>query len=166
MFVTVGTQFHFDRLVSVALRCAADAKYSKEIVVQAGANSQLEGATQNFCKFMAINEFERYFKASDVIVSHAGMGNIISCLDNGCTGFFLARNADFGEHRNNHQIDTVRAFRDKFSGLSLYVDEVEFQEKLTAFLRNPKSIEGKEAPSRGGSAGLIQMKTELEAFLR
>ena len=68
--------------------------------------------------------FERLIKAVDewaekwpeihifaqVVVSHAGMGTIISALENGKYLVLVPRLAAWGEHRNDHQLGTAEKF--------------------------------------------------------
>ena len=56
-------------------------------------------------------EFQRLFARADLVVSHAGMGNIIACLEADKPLVLLPRQAKLGEHRNDHQMDTAEAFQ-------------------------------------------------------
>jgi UDP-N-acetylglucosamine transferase subunit ALG13 len=51
--------------------------------------------------------FAEAFAKADVIVSHAGMGTILSATEIGKPIVLMPRRADMGEHRNNHQLDTA-----------------------------------------------------------
>ena len=63
--------------------------------------------------FMEHQKFDEVFLNADLIVSHAGMGNILKALENGKRIIIFPRKAELGEHRNDHQIGTTRMFVDK-----------------------------------------------------
>ena len=52
-------------------------------------------------------EFNAKFSEATVIVSHAGMGSIISALQNGKQIVVMPRLSSLREHRNDHQLATV-----------------------------------------------------------
>ena len=58
-------------------------------------------------------EHDRFFELQSrcsVMVSHAGMGSIITALELGKPIIILARDHERNEHRNAHQSDTLRRF--------------------------------------------------------
>ena len=103
IFLTVGTQLPFDRLVSAVDDWAAP---GHEVVAQIG-NSRLQPRHLRCKAFMSAGEFRDCFHAADVIVAHAGMGTILTGLDLGKPVVVVPRLAAFGEHRNDHQLATV-----------------------------------------------------------
>lgn len=100
IFVTVGTQFPFDRLV----RCVdewAD-RHKIEVVAQIG-DGKYQPIHARWESFMNTDVFMQTLQAADLIISHAGMGNIITALDNEKPIIVMNRQSELGEHRNNHQ---------------------------------------------------------------
>jgi UDP-N-acetylglucosamine transferase subunit ALG13 len=53
--------------------------------------------------------FEATFRAATVVISHAGIGTILSAQQFGKPLILLPRRHDLGEHRNDHQLATARA---------------------------------------------------------
>lgn len=106
IFVTVGTQLPFPRLIDEMERLAAD--LGEEVIAQTGPYegplSHMQG-TQN----MAPEVFERNFTAARVVVAHAGIGSILSAKRYGKPLVVLPRRLAHGEHRNDHQLATARA---------------------------------------------------------
>jgi UDP-N-acetylglucosamine transferase subunit ALG13 len=75
IFVTVGTQLPFPRLIN-AMDDLADLLEEK-VIAQTGSYSE---PTRNVEKFDTLEpaKFEQYFIAARVIVAHAGIGSILS----------------------------------------------------------------------------------------
>jgi len=105
IFLTVGTQLPFDRLVSAI--DAWSGKNGIEVVAQIG-NSSLHPKHLRWSRFMSTQEFRECFSAADAIVAHAGMGTILTGLDLGKPVVVVPRLAAHGEHRNDHQLATVK----------------------------------------------------------
>lgn len=78
IFVTTGTQEPFDRLLLIIKRFAP--LYGGEIVIQAKTDMVFEETNIVLHEFLKPEEFSVYFNSASLIVSHAGMGGIISAL--------------------------------------------------------------------------------------
>ncbi|WP_280564954.1 glycosyltransferase [Chromohalobacter sp. 48-RD10] len=131
IFLTVGGQLPFDRLIVDVERWHQEYGIEEEVVVQCGDSSLKE------CRFemidrLSVEKFEGYVKRSSFIISHVGMGNIITCLNNKKKGVFLPRLKNLGEHRNDHQLSTANMFRGKFSNLHFPSSREELLEDLSA----------------------------------
>mgnify|MGYP000131102373 CR=1 FL=1 len=111
ILVSVGTQLGFDRLMVAIDSWAADNK-ELEIIAQIGPGKFIP---RNFksVQFFQNNEFNEKFEEADVIISHAGMGNIIGAMELNKNIIIMPRKASLGEHRNEHQLGTADAFRCK-----------------------------------------------------
>lgn len=106
IFVTVGTQLPFDRLVLAVDQWAALANRD-DVFAQIGP----EGTPPKhiaWARGMTPSEFKARLREASAIVAHAGMGTIINALTAGKPIVVLPRKADLGEHRNDHQAATVR----------------------------------------------------------
>ena len=108
IFVTVGSQLPFDRLISTLDQWSTDSN-SESVFAQIG-NSEYRPKNIEFCKTMSPDDYSAYFKKADIIVAHAGMGTIISALELGKPLVLLPRLARNGEHRNDHQLATAKHF--------------------------------------------------------
>ncbi len=102
IFVAVGTQFPFDRLV----RCVDEwaGEHAVDGLAQI-ARGDYEPRHLRWERFMTTAVFEAQLRAADLIVSHAGMGNIITALDHRKPIVVMNRQHALGEHRNDHQRD-------------------------------------------------------------
>ncbi|MEL6477459.1 MAG: glycosyltransferase [Pseudomonadota bacterium] len=110
IFLTVGTQLPFDRLVA-----AVDAWVGQTGTPVFGQISDL--APENYhpkhmewVPRLAPEEFERRYEAAPAVVAHAGMGTIIGALTRGKPLLIMPRQAALGEQRNDHQIATAARF--------------------------------------------------------
>lgn len=104
IFVTTGTQEPFNRLIKVIEEVAP--MIDDEIIVQAfGAESKISNV--KICSFLTPEEFNNLFVRARLIVSHAGMGTVITALTNNKPLLIMPRMASLGEHRNEHQLATA-----------------------------------------------------------
>uniref|UniRef100_UPI00404A957F glycosyltransferase n=1 Tax=Flavobacterium sp. TaxID=239 RepID=UPI00404A957F len=83
----------------------------------------------NYKDFYLPDEIDLYFDTADVIISHAGMGTIINCIKKSKPLILLPRLSVYGEHRNDHQIDTIKSFTN-LKGIYIANDEIELQDLL------------------------------------
>ena len=108
IFVTVGTQLAFDRLVE-AVDVWAGAGEAREVFAQIGPGAYRPQHIA-FEPFISPEECRERMLAADAIVAHAGMGTIISALELGKPLLVMPRQAALGEHRNDHQLATAERF--------------------------------------------------------
>lgn len=128
IFVTIGTQLPFDRLIRIIDSLAP--QLNEEIFAQVYKC----GFTPKNIKtvdFIAPDEFNSLFDKARLIISHAGMGTILSALQKDKPIIVFPRIAAMGEHRNEHQMATAR----KFKELGI-VNVAMNEEELTAMLLN------------------------------
>jgi len=110
IFVTVGTQLPFDRLISAVDGWAA-VTATRDVFAQIGPGAYVPQHIESGA-FIAPEECRRRMEEADAIVAHAGMGTIISALQLGKPIVVMPRRAALGEHRNDHQLATARRFRE------------------------------------------------------
>ncbi|AGF79897.1 hypothetical protein UWK_03380 [Desulfocapsa sulfexigens DSM 10523] len=129
IFVTVGEQLPFDRLVRAVDECAQ--KLGQEIFAQIG-ETEWRPKKIGYEKFLNPDEFNKKFLEADVIIAHAGMGTIITALELGKPIIVMPRKAALGEHRNDHQFATAQRFL-ALNYITVAFDETELVEKLEKF---------------------------------
>ena len=105
IFVTVGTQLSFDRLVGEVDLWAG--RSGTEVIAQVGP-SERTFSNINTVPFLKPDETQSLFKQSECIVSHAGMGTVLSSLAIQKPLVVMPRDASLREHRNDHQFATAR----------------------------------------------------------
>lgn len=105
IFVTTGTQVPFNRLLK-AIDAIAGELDGEEIIVQAyGVNFK-----PKYFKVRTVmppEEYHRIFDEARLIVSHAGIGSIVSALMIGKPILIMPRKASLNEHVDDHQMDTA-----------------------------------------------------------
>jgi len=132
IFVTTGTQAPFNRLVR-AMDNIADELGGEEIIVQA---SGVDFKTRNLriVTFLHPTAYNEIFNEARLIVSHAGMGSIVSALTHAKPIIVIPRAASLGEHRNDHQIDGARKM-EMLGYVPVAYNELELKEKIMAFVQ-------------------------------
>lgn len=141
IFVTVGTQIPFDRLIKMVDEIAPELGGEK-IIAQScdGTNQPRHFST---CRFIEPARFEEIMNEARIIVAHAGTGSIISAMKRRKPLVVVARSAALGEHRNEHQKATAEYFA-RSSNLCVATDSATL---LAAIRATPVPAELPEAPS-------------------
>ena len=127
IFVTVGTQLSFDRLIA-AVDAWAGAAPGRAVFAQTGP-SRLSPRHIEHARFISPQECRERMMAADAIVAHAGMGTILSALEFGKPLLVMPRRAALGEHRNDHQLATAHRFAE-LGRIKVAFDETELPLRL------------------------------------
>ncbi len=127
IFVTVGVQLPFDRLVR-AVDAWAGERMRSDVFAQIGP-SQYRPRHIGFRAFVEPPEFRRLVESADAVVAHAGMGSIITALELAKPLIVMPRRAELGEHRNDHQRSTARHMLAQ-NVISVAEDEKELTHRL------------------------------------
>jgi len=128
-----------------------------DVVIQSGG-SDFEPVYSSSTGFVGPIEWDEMFSNADLIVSHAGMGTILKCLDVGKPLIIMPRITALGEHRNDHQLATAQQFMD-FENITV----VQSEDELKSALNNPPLA--KHESSAGMPENLIRLTTELRQFV-
>ncbi|MBF0197508.1 MAG: hypothetical protein HQL32_07345 [Planctomycetes bacterium] len=130
LFLTVGSQVPFDRLIETVDRWLETVEC--EIVAQIGEGGYTPKNMQAHASLEPA-EYKKLMGQSQFVIAHAGMGTIISSLMANKEIIVMPRKAILGEHRSDHQLGTVREMS-KLEGVNVAVDERELlltlEEKL------------------------------------
>ena len=122
IFLTVGTQFPFDRLVCAVDRVCKKGLVYDEIFGQIGKSSYIPKYF-NATMFLEKKKYIDYFNDSSAIISHAGMGTIALALEQNKPLLVMPRSVQFGEVVNNHQIAIAKKFEKRGHILVAYEPE-------------------------------------------
>lgn len=129
IFVTVGTQLPFDRLVKTVDNIAD--KTEEQILGQTGKSASY--ATRfEATEFLSPEVFNQCINDARIIIGHAGIGTVLSGLRAQKTLLLMARKASLGEHRNDHQLATAAQVK-KIPGIYI----IENEEEILALLKRP-----------------------------
>ncbi len=127
IFVTVGTQLPFDRMIRTIDEWAAKAGRS-DVFAQIGPASYRPTHIA-FAAFIPADECRQKSQTASVIIAHAGMGSIITALELAKPIIVMPRRSELAEHRNNHQVSTALKFKERGSVL-VAMDEHELLKQL------------------------------------
>ena len=127
ILVTTGTQFPFDRMVSI-IDHWAQRQASVEIYAQIG-DSAFTPVNIDSCTFLSPEMYFDLIKKTTLIVAHAGMGSILTAYENGIPIIIMPRKRSLGEHRNDHQKSTAEKFKNT-QGIYVAWDKKTLEEYL------------------------------------
>ena len=126
IFVTIGTQAPFDRFIKIIDEIAP--QLQEEVVAQVNQLG-FEVAHIKTIDFLAPDKFNELFCKARLIVSHAGMGTILSALQLHKPIIIFPRIAALGEHRNEHQLATAEKFKE-MGTVYVAMNEIELKRLL------------------------------------
>ncbi len=136
IYVTVGTQLPFPRLIKAINDCAAEKGY--DVFAQIGPDDGDYPAIRTEA-FVSPAEADTLIQKADLVIAHAGMGTIITASQYGKPLIVMPRQFRFGEHRNDHQVATAKRFCD-FPNVTV----VEEAELLTEVVDSAFRVTGSE----------------------
>jgi UDP-N-acetylglucosamine transferase subunit ALG13 len=118
LFVTLGTiqPYRFDALVDAVL---ATGLANDETVWQLGATTR-EDLPGTASLQIQSADFERCASEADVVITHAGVGTIMTLLDMGIYPVVVPRKAKRKEHVDDHQVQIAGLLQSR--GVSLVTD--------------------------------------------
>ena len=128
IFVTVGAQIPFDRLIIAVDGWAAARKTEHSFFSQVGEQGY-RPAHMDFTELLEPPAFKQRVLWADVLVAHAGMGSILSALQYGKPILVMPRLGRLKETRNDHQVATAERFLE-MGKVSVAMDEREIPAKL------------------------------------
>ena len=109
IFLAVGTQFGFDRLVKAVDEAIGQQSVQDTVFAQIGPGSYLPKRME-YAVSLEKEEYDRVLNSCDAMISHAGMGNISLAMKMGKPILVMPRLRRLGEVVNDHQVDTARKF--------------------------------------------------------
>ena len=154
IFVTVGTQLPFERLLSAMDAIAANSR--EDFIAQTGAG-QDNWTHLRSEPHLSPDAFAEFFRAARVVVAHAGIGSILSAKRFGKPLIILPRRAALGEHRNDHQMATARQV-ESIPGIHVAWEA----EDIEAFLSTPDLT----CASEGASPARAALIARLSDFIK
>lgn len=127
IFVVVGTQEPFDRMLKAIDAWALKTEFTG-IFAQISKAAYIPKGFES-TDFISPELFDQKFMTADLIVSHAGMGTIISALQHSKPIIVMPRLARYHEHRNDHQLATAQSFS-KLGYVKAVYSEAELNDAL------------------------------------
>ncbi len=113
IFVVLGTQkFPCNRLLEKMDELVSLGIINEHVLAQRG-NSDYTPKHYEYVDFVDKKQFEEWIEACDVLVTHSGVGTILSGKNHGKPVIVFPRLEKYGEHVDDHQLDIARAFSKK-----------------------------------------------------
>jgi UDP-N-acetylglucosamine transferase subunit ALG13 len=140
IFVTVGSMFPFDRLVS-AIDDVAPNFSGQNFMAQIGAG-RYSPRNIRFVRSLDSTSFARTVEEARLIVAHAGMGSIITALQARKPIVVMPRDQGLGEVTSDHQFATARRLQGK-PGVFVAMRELDLVDCLAEALNvkvNPEPV--------------------------
>ncbi len=144
IFLTIGSHEPFDRLVSALDSWAGTSGQGGQIFGQ--ITSRANHIPQYFEHVATLDpdDYNRRCAEAALIVSHVGMGTILTALSTGTPALLLPRRGHLGETRNDHQLATARHLGDR---RGLYIADTE--DDLPDLLDSLTAKSGEAVPPEG-----------------
>ncbi len=138
ILVTLGTQDKsFTRLLDAIQKQIDLGNIKDKVIVQAGC-TKYKSKDMQILDLIPYDEFEKYIKECDLLITHGGVGSIITGLKNKKKVIAAARLAKYKEHTNDHQLQIIKNL--SVSGYILPLDDFD---KLDEVLISVKTFKPK-----------------------
>ncbi len=135
IFVTLGTQDkNFDRLLKAIDSEIENGNIKDEVIVQSGCTN-FHSDRMKIVDYISQKEFDRLMKKCDLLITHGGVGSILTGLSYGKKVIAAPRLAKYKEHINDHQVQIVGEFVEK--GYILGLDDFS---KLNEVIKKSKKF--------------------------
>ncbi|MFK7961647.1 MAG: glycosyltransferase [Phycisphaerales bacterium] len=131
IFVTVGAQMPFDRLVRTVDAWAGE-RPEHQVLAQIGTTGY-KPMHLHWTDRLDTAAFRRCLFEADLVVTHAGMGTILSALELGKPTIVMPRRGHLRETRNDHQLSTAQTLAAE-DRVAIAWDERELRDRLESMV--------------------------------
>ena len=113
IFVILGTQDKtFPRLLEAVEKQIVKGNIKDKVIAQVGS-TKFKSNNMEIVEFMSVEDFNKNIDKADLIITHAGVGTILTALNKNKKIIAAARLKEYGEHVNDHQIQIVEKFSEE-----------------------------------------------------
>ena len=142
ILVTLGTQDKsFKRLLDAIQKQIDNGNIKDKVVVQAGC-TEFESKDMEIFDLIDRDKFSKLISECDLLITHGGVGSILTGLKNNKKVIVAPRLKEYKEHTNNHQLEII----EKFSTAGLIMPLYDF-DKLDKVLKDVKKFKPKKYQS-------------------
>ncbi|MDO5038273.1 PssE/Cps14G family polysaccharide biosynthesis glycosyltransferase [Clostridium sp.] len=132
IFVILGThELEFKRL----LQYLEDMDIKEEVIIQSG-NTNFTSNKYKVIPFLDQNDFNKYIKESTLVITHGGVGSILTALRHKKKVITMPRLSKYNEHNDDHQLEICN----KLSKEGYTMNCTDY-DSLKEFIENYKKIE-------------------------
>ncbi len=155
LFVTVGTMLPFDRLIVAMDRWCAGHP-GVEVFAQVGA-SDVNPAHMQYAQMLSPIEYRKYCESADLLVSHVGMGTVLTAFELRKRLVGLPRRVELKEVTSMHQEAAARWLVGR-PGVHIADQEGDLDRAIDAALRSAP-------PTTGSSDSLEALVGAVRRFI-
>lgn len=138
ILVTLGTQDKsFKRLLEAIETQIDKGNIKDKVIVQAGY-TKYESSKMDIFDYIDRDEFAKLLLEADLIITHGGVGTIMTALKAGKKILGAARLAEYGEHHNDHQTQILESFDEQ--GYLIYCKDLD---KMDEYLKKSETFKPK-----------------------
>lgn len=146
ILVILGTQDKaFPRILEAVDREIEKGTIKDRVVVQAG-QTKYESNNMEIFDLLPAPEFDKLVQDADLIITHGGVGSILSAIKKGKKVIACARLAKYHEHHNDHQKQIICEFEKQG-----YILALKDFNKLGKMIEKSKSFKPKRFESNTGN---------------
>lgn len=110
ILVLLGTQNNsFYRLLEEIEKNIKDGTINEKVIVQAGY-TKFQSQNMEIFDLISKEKLEQFQSQADLIITHGGVGSIITSIRKGKKVIAVPRMHEYGEHVNNHQVEIIENF--------------------------------------------------------
>ena len=159
ILITLGTQDKsFERLLKAIDLKIEEGKVKDKVVVQAGL-TKYKSNNMEIYDFVEYDKFDELIKGCDILITHGGVGSIITGLKNNKKVIAAARLKKYKEHTNDHQLQIIDNF--KKAG---YILELSDFDKVDELIEAAKTFKPKKYKSNKDIFNAI-IEKEINKYL-
>ena len=108
--VLLGTQNNsFHRLLEEVQKNIDNGNIKDEVVVQKGY-TKFESPDMQIYDQVPVEKMKELVKQADLVITHGGVGSIITAIEQGKKVIAVPRLKKYKEHVNDHQLDIIKSF--------------------------------------------------------
>ena len=122
ILVLLGTQNNsFHRLLEEVDKNIENGNIQEKVVVQAGF-TKYKSKNMEIFDMVPQDKFDKLINEADIVITHGGVGSMVSAIKKGKKVIAVPRLKKYGEHVNDHQKEIIETFRKQ--GLIIGIDDV------------------------------------------
>ena len=150
ILVLLGTQNNsFHRLLEEIQKNIDNGNIKEEVVVQKGY-TKFESKDMTIYDELPIEKFNELIEKADLVITHGGVGSIISSITREKKVIAVPRLKKYNEHVNDHQLDIIQTFDEM--GYIIGIQEVQ---QLGEAIKKVKEFKPKEYIKNTGNIIMI-----------
>lgn len=113
ILVLLGTQNNsFHRLLEEIQKNIDNGNIKEEVIVQKGY-TKFESKNITTYTQLPTDKFEKMIDRADLVITHGGVGSIITAIEKNKKVIAVPRLKKYKEHVNDHQLDIIKSFDEK-----------------------------------------------------